>query len=55
MEPSPAFEAAMAVLGQDPLPADAAKQLAALEGEVRPDERERFGDLWEAYYAAGGE
>ena len=49
---SPAFEEAMRLLGQDPLPEDAESRLEKLEKEIRPDEWERFGDLWEAFRAA---
>ncbi|MGE0388453.1 MAG: hypothetical protein AB7Q97_27325 [Gammaproteobacteria bacterium] len=53
--PSPAFDAAQALLRQAPLPADAEDQLAHLERQVRDDEREYFGDLWEAFIVAGGQ
>ncbi len=51
---SPAFREALAILAQETLPADAEARLAALERKIREDEAERFGDLWEAFYAAGG-
>ncbi len=44
----------MVLLGTDPLPADAYQQLVAIEAEATELERERFGDLWEAFIAAGG-
>lgn len=49
---SPAFKEAQTLLGQDPLPADAEARLEALEKQIRPDEEEQFGDLWEAFIAA---
>lgn len=49
---SEAFKAAMTLLSIDPLPDDAEAQLTQLEKEIDADERDRFGDLWEAYYAA---
>ena len=54
MEPSPAFFEAQAIVAVQPLPANAYERLAALEKEIRPDEVDRFGDLWEAYMAGGG-
>lgn len=55
MQLSDAFQAALAILAQDPLPSDAGQQLAALEAEIEPEEADMFGALWEAYYAAGGQ
>lgn len=49
---SEAFKDAMKLLAIDPLPSDAEVQLSALEKKIDADERDRFGDLWEAYYAA---
>ncbi len=51
---STAFNEAKALLGQIPLPTDAEARLAALESQIRPEEADKFGDLWEAFYAAGG-
>lgn len=51
-EPSVAFREAMILLGQEPLPDDAEARLEDLETKIRPDEFERFGDLWEAFTAA---
>jgi len=45
--------AAQDVLAQHPLPADARARLDALEAQAPDDPR--WGDLWEAYMAAGGE
>lgn len=45
---------ALALLGQDPLPADAFQQLAALEQRATPEQRPLFEQLWEGFYAAGG-
>ena len=42
------------LLGQDPLPTDAYAQLDALDRAGPVDEAEQFGDLWEAFYVAGG-
>ena len=49
---SKAFTEAMALLDQEPLPADAEARLVALESQIRPDEADQFGDLWEAFTAA---
>lgn len=49
-----ALDKALELLGSEPLPADAYQRLAAIEAEATAQERERFGDLWEAFYAAGG-
>ena len=49
---TPAFEEAMALLAQEPLPSDIEARLEALEKQVDPEERERFGDLWEALRAS---
>ena len=48
------LDEAMALLGQAPLPADAFDQLDALDRASPVDEAEQFGDLWEAFYVAGG-
>lgn len=53
MEPSEAFMKAMDLLGQDPLPDDVFDQLDKLEAEIRDDELDMFGDLYEAAFAAG--
>jgi hypothetical protein len=50
---SQAFEQALALVRMDPLPTDAYAQMTALEDALDPAEEERFGDLWEALYAAG--
>lgn len=55
MQPSEAFQQALNLLDQEPLPADTESRLADLERRIRPDEAELFGDLWEAFYAAGGQ
>jgi hypothetical protein len=52
---SKALDDAMTLLGEEPLPADAFERLTALEAQADPGEAEYFGDLWEAFYAAGGE
>ena len=52
---SESLKQAMALLGMDPLPADTYQRLAALEQAAPAEELDFFGDLWEAYYAAGGE
>lgn len=51
---SPAFQAAIELLRQDPLPPDAEARLVELESQIEPDEQAYFGDLWEAFLAAGG-
>lgn len=51
-ERSEAFREAMTLLGQEPLPENAESRLQELETKIRPDEAERFGDLWEAFAAA---
>lgn len=48
------LDQALALLGQIPLPADAYAQLDALDRAAPADETDKFGDLWEAFYAAGG-
>lgn len=49
------IERAQAVLALDPLPEDAAEQLAAIDAQIGTDAgRGRMGDLWEALIAAGG-
>ena len=55
MQFSDPLKAAQALLGQQPLPADAAEQLEALGQQILPEEVQMFGDLWSAYYAAGGD
>lgn len=52
IKPSPAFAAAIELVGMDPLPADAEARMSALEKQIRDDEAARFGDLWEALIAA---
>ena len=52
MQFSDPFKAAQALLGQQPLPADAAEQLEALEQQILPEEAQMFGFIWSAYYAA---
>lgn len=54
MQPSEHLTAAMALLDQRPLPENAAQQLEQLERMAGPAEADEFGDLWEAFYAAGG-
>lgn len=49
---SPAFQQAVQLLGEQPLPADAEERLAALEAQIEPQEEEAFGDLWEAFLVA---
>ena len=52
---SPQLLAAMNLLGQQPLPANAEAILASLESLAPPAESERWGDIWEAFTAAGGQ
>lgn len=49
------LDQALALIGQDPLPADAYAQLEALDNAAPESEQGMFGDLWEAFYAAGGQ
>lgn len=49
-----AIDKAMEMLRKDPLPDDAYDQMVTLEAEATEQEAEAFGDLWEAFYAAGG-
>lgn len=51
---TPVFDAAFAILAQDPLPPDAQARLMELEKQVAPDALPYFGDVWEAFHAAGG-
>ena len=53
MNQSPAFQKAMELIGQDPMPDDIVEQMDKLEKEIDPSESEMFGDLWEAIYASG--
>jgi hypothetical protein len=48
-EPSEAFKQAQQLLSLNPLPDDAEQRLEALEKQIRPDERDMFGDLWSAF------
>ena len=50
---SQAFDQALQLLREDPLPSDAFARMEALEQAIDPAESDRFGDLWEALYAAG--
>jgi len=50
---SQAFDQALQLLREDPLPPDAFTRMEALEQAIDPGEADRFGDLWEALYAAG--
>lgn len=52
--PTPNLDQAFALIGQLPLPADAFARLMALDTAATPEEAEYFGDMWEAFYAAGG-
>lgn len=52
--PAPNLDRAFALLAQLPLPADAFARLLALDAAASADEGEYFGDMWEAFYAAGG-
>lgn len=54
MKNSQAFVQAQELLNQQPLPADAEKQLAALEKKILPSEREMFGDLWSTFMLLTG-
>lgn len=47
--PSPAFIKAQQLLRADPAPADLEDQLLTLEQQIRPDERDQFGDLWSTF------
>lgn len=47
--PSPAFTKAQQLLRADPAPADLEDQLLTLEQQIRPDERDQFGDLWSTF------
>jgi hypothetical protein len=49
------IDKAMAILAEEPLPADAFQRIEALERAATADERPLFADIWEGYYAAGGE
>jgi len=49
---SPAFREAWNILGMEPIPENASKRLEELEKQIRPDEQDRFGDLWEALMAS---
>lgn len=51
---SAALQAAMAILGQEPLPADAEQQLADLEASAPAAERDLFADIWEGFMVASG-
>lgn len=54
MRISEAFRATFELLGEKPLPKDAYERLCILERQIDPSEADRFGDLWEAFLAAGG-
>lgn len=47
---SAAFEAAMALLDDPPEGMDLEAELVRLEKQIDPGERDRFGDLWSAFY-----
>lgn len=49
---SAAFQEAMKLLGEEPLPKDAEARLEALEKKILPEERELFGDIWEGYHVS---
>lgn len=49
------LDQALDLLKQQPLPADAYARLDALDKAAPADEHDKFGDLWEAFYAAGGQ
>lgn len=51
-EYSPAFQEAMAILRREPLTATDLARLETLEADIRPDEQDKYGDLYEAYFAA---
>lgn len=51
---SPAIEAAISLLGQEPLPADAEQRLKELEKQVPPEEADMFADIWEGFVVANG-
>lgn len=55
MSYSKALLDAMEIVGQIPLPDDAGARLQALESQVTPKEQDMFGELWEAFLAAGGD
>ena len=54
MRPNEYVKRAMALLDRRPLSPETADLLARLEQLAGPGQAERFGDLWEAFYAAGG-
>lgn len=52
MRQSRVIEEAMAILGKEPLPADAEARLEALEKQAIKEERRMFADIWEGYFVA---
>jgi hypothetical protein len=48
-ELSEAFTKAQQLLRIEPPPADLENQLLTLEQQIRPDERQYFGDLWSSF------
>lgn len=51
---SNAFNAALELIGQEPLPANAKKQLEALEAQCTKEEKVLFGDLWSTFMLSTG-
>jgi len=49
---SPAFQEAFAILKKEPLTMADLTRLEELEADIRPDEQEKYGYLYEGYFAA---
>lgn len=49
-----AFDAAFAILAQEPLPADAEARLRDIERGLSESDRDYFGDVWESFHVVGG-
>lgn len=54
MKNSDALQQAIDLLGQSQLPDDTEARLEELEHQVRDDEKDKFGDLWEAFIVMTG-
>ena len=52
---TPLIKQALAILGEDPLPADAGARLQALEAQASADELDYFEEIWEGFIVAGGQ
>jgi len=48
------FDEAFAILREEPLPADSQARLMELERRLSGKDLDYFGDVWEAWHAAGG-